>query len=141
MPFRFVTIGLLVAVLLGGLYSLMVPLKAPMLHVFPKDVLVSGCDEDRTDDAASLCPQLYCYRAVLLSNLIPRNSKLQIVRSEEKAETGWRAWAGVARPNKQPQEAGTFFRCTTQGDTVESFDVLTPEKWEQIENAESWWEI
>lgn len=138
MPFRFVTIGVVVLVLLGGLYSLMVPLRAPMLHVLPDDVVVSGCDNDQVDGADVLCPQLYCYRAVLLSDLIPRNSKLEMIRGEEHAEAGSRTWAGSIRASNQSSETTAFFRCKMRHDTVESFDVLTPEQWERMESVGGW---
>lgn len=62
---RLAIFAALSAVALWGLFSLLDTLREPELLRSPRAVVVKGCDPIESEQAARLCPQLFCQKSLL----------------------------------------------------------------------------
>lgn len=66
------------AICLCGLFYLLDNLKQPELLRTPRALIVKGCTPAESDEAAALCPQLHCQKALLDANEFPARTRFAV---------------------------------------------------------------
>ena len=80
---RMIIVAGLAGIAFWGLIQLLGNLKEPGLLRTAKAVAVKGCESvDEHRDAARLCPQFLCQKALIDRKLAPLNSRFDMVSSE-----------------------------------------------------------
>jgi hypothetical protein len=134
LPLRFFIFAGLAGICLWGLFSLLENLGEPELLRSPKAAVVKGCESIETPDAAKLCPQFFCQKALLDANTVPRSSKFQITvqRRSDKAElVGGVITAGPA--------TNRHFACMLENNVVKRHAVLSAEELQALPAASGEW--
>lgn len=83
---RLAIFAALSAVALWGLFSLLDTLREPELLRSPRAVVVKGCDPIESEQAARLCPQLFCQKSLLDARALPPRSAFEITVDRKEGE-------------------------------------------------------
>jgi hypothetical protein len=118
LSFRMILFCALAAICLWGLFDLLDNLKQPELLRSSKAVVVKGCDADAdaSDAASTLCPQLYCQKALLDAKAVALRSRFEITLDKtQDAPPRTHLVAGLAR---QRDGSSQPFACLLDGHKV-----------------------
>lgn len=116
---RMIIVAGLAGIAFWGLFQLLDNLQEPGLLRTAKSVAVKGCGSvDEHRDAARLCPQFLCQKALIDRKLVPVNSRFDMAPSEG--------------PHPQPRVRGTIvatgqsFECSLAQFQVTDARVIEP---------------
>ncbi|MGH8178855.1 MAG: hypothetical protein ACREV5_21560 [Steroidobacter sp.] len=109
---RFFIVMSLSGVALWGLFSLLENLRKPELLRSAKAIVIKGCDPIETDEAARLCPQLFCQKSLLDTRAFPLKSHFEV--TVDLAAASQRLIGGVVRDNAATQVGR--FACLLESD-------------------------
>lgn len=147
LPLRLGIFAALFAVALSGLFSLLDNLSEPELLRSKRVVVVKGCDPMEHEDAARLCPQLFCQKFLLDARAVELRSQFQITVDQrsgnEQLIGGIARMPGAAAANT----AGESFACLLENTKVTAGRLLEakaleelqvhPEEWATLAQAEN----
>lgn len=130
---RFFIFASLAGICLWGLFSLLENLREPELLRSPKATVVKGCDPIETTEAARLCPQFFCQKALLDAQLVPRSTRFEVTiqRKSNDAELIGGTLIGGAEPNGN-------FACVLSGGIVTGKRILSSSDLETLSAAPEW---
>jgi hypothetical protein len=108
-------------------------LREPELLRSPKATVVKGCDPIETSDAARLCPQFFCQKALLDAQLVPRSTRFEVTvqRKSKDSELIGGVLTGGA-------ELKGNFACILSGDLVTGKTILSSDDLETLAAAPEW---
>lgn len=139
LPLRLGIFAGIFGVALSGLFSLLDNLSEPELLRSKQAVIVKGCDPIEGEDAARLCPQLFCQKFLLDSRAVELRSRFEVT-VDRRSGTG-HFIGGTVRPFPAARSASPprSFACLIQGDDGVAGRVLQAEEFEQlVKRPESW---
>jgi hypothetical protein len=105
---RLAIFAALFGIALWGLFALLGNLREPELLRSGKAILVKGCEPMESEQARSVCPQLFCQKSLLEQRAVPLRSVFKVTldtRSGREHTIG-----GVVQDQR--------FRCTLQDGKV-----------------------
>lgn len=96
LSFRMILFCAVAGICLWGLFNLLDNLKQPDLLRSAKAVIVKGCEPAESDDAAMLCPQLYCQKALLDAKEFSLRTRFDVTidKKDSSSPTGTHLIAG-----------------------------------------------
>lgn len=128
LPLRLAIFASVFGIALSGLFWLLGNLSEPELLRSRKAVIVKGCDPIENDQAARVCPQLFCQKYLLDAKAVPLRYRFDVTVDRNSAST--HRIGGIARPfiagkNNDPE---LHFACVLeQGKVVEGRTVTDVE--------------
>ena len=78
LPLRLVIFAALFGIALWGLFALLDNLREPQLLRSDKSIAVKGCDPLDSAQAQTLCPQLFCQKALLEGRSVPLRAVFKV---------------------------------------------------------------
>jgi hypothetical protein len=138
-PLRLAIFAGVFGVALSGLFSLLENLSEPELLRSKKAVLVKGCAPIESEDAARLCPQLFCQKFLLDARAVELRSLFEVTVDQRSG--GEHLIGGVARPFPAAQKKGPeqSFACLIENEKVVAGRVLEAMELEELSaQTESW---
>ena len=127
LSFRLILFTVTAGVCLWGLFALLDNLREPELMRSPQAVVVKGCDPIESEEAAKLCPQLLCQKALLESKQVPMSTRFQAMAEETRSGDDGQlrhVISGTARSGA-PSSAEVRFECELTGARVSGVRLLT----------------
>jgi hypothetical protein len=118
LPLRLGIFAAIFGIALSGLFWLLGNLSEPELLRSKKAVVVKGCDPIESEDAARICPQLYCQKYLLDSKAVALRYRFEVTvdqRSEAQHLIGGVAKPFVAGKGNHPD---VNFACVLENDKV-----------------------
>jgi hypothetical protein len=139
LPLRLAIFAALFGVALSGLFSLLDNLSEPELLRSKKAVIVKGCDPVEGENAARLCPQLYCQKFLLDARVVELRSRFEVTVDQRSGSE--HLIGGVTRPfpaaqGKMPEQT---FACLMENDKVVAGRVLQPLQLEELSTQTTNW--
>ena len=139
LPLRLTIFAAIFGIALSGLFWLLGNLSEPELMRSKKAVVVKGCDPIEGDDAARLCPQLYCQKYLLDSRAVELRYRFIVSvdqRSGAEHLIGGTARPYVAKPGDIPEHT---FACLLEGDKVVAGRIVPPVQLKELVAEPSRW--
>ncbi|MBM0103341.1 hypothetical protein JM946_01230 [Steroidobacter sp. S1-65] len=138
LPLRLAIFAAVFGIALSGLFWLLGNLSEPELLRSKQAVVVKGCDSTESEDAARICPQLFCQKYLLDSRAVELKYRFTVTvdrHSESEHLIG-----GTARPFvvKDPAPELTF-ACLLQEMEVLDGRVITPEELRSLASDPDRW--
>jgi hypothetical protein len=96
LPLRLAIFAAIFGIALSGLFWLLGNLSEPELLRSKKAVVIKGCDPIETDDAARLCPQLYCQKYLLDTKAVALRYRFDVTVDQRSGAE--HLIGGVAKP-------------------------------------------
>jgi hypothetical protein len=96
LPLRLAIFAAVFGIALSGLFWLLGNLSEPELLRSKKAVVVKGCDPIEDDDAARLCPQLFCQKYLLDTKAVELRYRFEVTVDQRSGSQ--HLIGGVARP-------------------------------------------
>ena len=96
LPLRLAIFAAVFGITLSGLFWLLGNLSEPELLRSKKVVLVKGCDPIEGDDAARLCPQLFCQKYLLDTKAVELRYRFEVTVDQRAGSQ--HLIGGVAKP-------------------------------------------
>jgi len=127
LPLRLAIFAAIFGIALAGLFWLLGNLSEPELLRSKKAVIVKGCDPIESEDAARLCPQLYCQKFLLDTRAVELRYRFDV--TVDKRAGAEHLIGGVARPyieSKNKPNPHVSFACVLDGDKVMAGRALQP---------------
>lgn len=123
----------LAGICLWGLFSLLDNLGEPELLRSPKAAVVKGCDPIETPEAAQLCPQFFCQKALLDSELVPRSARFEVTIQRSSNET--ELIGGVLTAGTDSEQR---FACVLERGVVTAKKMLSAGDLDALAAASEW---
>ena len=91
---------------------------------------VDNCEFPRNENAESVCPTLFCEKALLDSAIIPADAWI-VVTGEFKNPKEWTHLIGgiIKNSKDDPNEKPRHFQCWMDGDAVIKYDIVNSGNW------------
>lgn len=118
LPLRLAIFAGVFGIALSGLFWLLGNLSEPELLRSKKAVIVKGCDPIEDENAARLCPQLFCQKHLLDTRVFELRYRFDVTvdeRFEGQHVIGGTARPFVAKPGDGKERS---FVCVLEGDRV-----------------------
>lgn len=141
LPLRLAIFAAVFGIALSGLFWLLGNLSEPELLRSKKAVVVKGCDPIENEDAARICPQLYCQKFLLDTRAFELRYRFNVtVDRKDGAEhlIGGTAQPFVAKPNDGPAQS---FACALEGKQVVAGRAVTADELRDLAEQGSWREM
>ena len=139
LPLRLAIVAGVFGVALVGLFQLLDNLSEPELLRSKKAIIVKGCNPIEGEEAARLCPQLFCQKFLLDSRAVQLRSRFEVTVDQRSGTDHF--VGGVARPFPAAQNASPEqnFACLIQGNEGVAGRVVRAEELEElVKQPESW---
>ncbi len=138
LSFRMILFCAGAGICLWGLFNLLDNLKQPDLLRSAKAVIVKGCEPAESDDATTLCPQLYCQKALLDAKDFSLRTRFAVTidKKESSSPTGSHLVAGTIVGDK---ESG--FACLLESNKVLAKRRLKAEELNALTQQSGGWEL
>lgn len=139
LPLRLTIFAAIFGIALSGLFWLLGNLSEPELLRSKKAVVIKGCDPIDGDDAARICPQLYCQKHLLDSRAVELRYRFMVSvdqRSGAEHLIGGTARPYVAKPGDVPEHT---FACLLDGDKVVAGRVVKPVELQELTAQPTRW--
>lgn len=142
LPLRLAIFAAVFGIALSGLFWLLGNLSEPELLRSKKAVIVKGCEplEGEGEDAARLCPQLFCQKFLLDTRAFELRYRFDVTvdkRSGAEHLIGGVARPFVARPGDGPARS---FACVLEGKQVVAGWALADAELAELAEQDSWQE-
>ncbi len=128
LPLRLAIFAGVFGIALSGLFWLLGNLSEPELLRSKKAVVVKGCDPIEDENAARICPQLFCQKHLLDTRVFELRYRFDVTidqRSRQEHLIGGVAKPFVAKPGDGPERN---FLCVLEGSRVVSSRALSAEE-------------
>jgi hypothetical protein len=128
LPLRLAIFAGIFGIALSGLFWLLGNLSEPELLRSKKAVVVKGCDPIEDEDAARICPQLFCQKHLLDTRVFELRYRFDVTvdrRSGGEHLIGGVAKPFIAKPGDGPERS---FLCVLEGGQVVSSRALSAEE-------------
>lgn len=128
LPLRLAIFAGIFGIAFSGLFWLLGNLEEPELLRSKKAVVVKGCDPIEGEDAARLCPQLFCQKHLLDTKVFELRYRFVVTVDERDGEEhliGGTAKPFVAKPGDGPERS---FACVLDGNRVVESYALSAEE-------------
>lgn len=138
LPLRLAIFAAIFGIALSGLFWLLGNLSEPELLRSKKAVVVKGCDPIEDEDAARVCPQLFCQKFLLDTRAFELRYRFDVkVDKHSGAEhlIGGLARPFVANPGDGPARS---FACVLEGNEIVSGRALPDAELAQLAEQNSW---
>jgi hypothetical protein len=124
LPLRLGIFAALFGIALSGLFWLLGNLSEPELLRSKKAVVVKGCDPIEGDDAARICPQLFCQKYLLDAKAVPLRYRFQVTVDQRSGSE--HLIGGIAKPfiAGKGNDPVLNFTCELTNGTVVSGDAV-----------------
>lgn len=96
LPLRLAIFASIFGISLSGLFWLLGNLSDPELLRSKKAVVVKGCDPIESEDAARICPQLFCQKHLLDTKAVPLRYRFEVTLDRHSGST--HRIGGIAKP-------------------------------------------
>jgi hypothetical protein len=137
LSFRMILFCLGAGICLWGLFNLLDNLKQPELLRAPKAIIVKGCEPAESAEAAVLCPQLYCQKALLDSKSLPLKTRFTVTTDRRDAATSTQLIAGtISGAAGEPA-----FACLMDGQRVIAARRLDMQALEPLQQQAGGWKL
>lgn len=123
----------LAGICLWGLFSLLDNLGEPELLRSPKAAVVKGCDPIETPEAARLCPQFFCQKALLDAAIVPRSARFEVTVQRRANDT--ELVGGVLTAGSEPNQ---HFACVLAAGSVTDKKILSAHDLDALAAAPEW---
>jgi len=124
LPLRLAIFAAVFGIALSGLFWLLGNLNEPELLRSKKAVVVKGCDPIEDENAARLCPQLFCQKYLLDAKAVPLRYRFDVTLDEHSGPT--HRIGGIAKPfiAGKGNDPELYFACVLeQGEVAEGRTV------------------
>lgn len=141
LPLRLAIFAALFGIALSGLFWLLGNLSEPELLRSKKAVVVKGCDPVETEDAAHVCPQLFCQKFLLDTRAFELRYRFEVTvdkRAGAEHLIGGTAKPFVAKAGDGPPRS---FACVLQGSKVIAGRAVADAELAQLAEQDSWPEL
>lgn len=138
LPVRLAIFAAVFGIALSGLFWLLGNLSEPELLRSKKAVIVKGCDPIEGEDAARLCPQLFCQKFLLDTRAFELRYRFNVTvdkRAGTEHLIGGVANPFVAKPGDGPARS---FACVLEGNKVISGRAIPDTELPQLAEQNSW---
>ena len=138
LPLRLAIFAAVFGIALSGLFWLLGNLSEPELLRSKQAVIVKGCEPIESEDAARVCPQLFCQKFLLDTRAV--ELKYRFTVTVDQASGSARLIGGTARPFivKDPSPEVTF-ACVLEGTKVLAGRVITAAELKRLEQDPDQW--
>lgn len=139
LPLRLTIFAAIFGIALSGLFWLLGNLDEPELLRSKKVVVIKGCDPIDGDDAARLCPQLFCQKYLLDTRTVELRYRFEVSvdqRSGAEHLIGGAARPFIARQGDIPEHT---FACLLEGDKVVAGRVVAPAQLQELTAQPTTW--
>jgi hypothetical protein len=118
LPLRLAIFAAVFGIALSGLFWLLGNLSEPELLRSKQAVVVKGCDPIEDDDAARLCPQLFCQKYLLDTKAVELRYRFEVTVDQHAGSQ--HLIGGVARPflRGKGNHPDVNFVCVLENDKV-----------------------
>jgi hypothetical protein len=139
LPLRLSIFAAIFGIALSGLFWLLGNLNEPELLRSKKAVVVKGCDPVEGDDAARLCPRLFCQKFLLDTRAVELRYRFEV--SADRRSGGAHLIGGVARPfvAKRGDAPEQSFACLLEDNKVVAGRVLLPAQLQELAAQPATW--
>lgn len=138
LPLRLAIFAAIFGIALSGLFWLLGNLSEPELLRSKKAVVVKGCDPIESEDAARICPQLFCQKFLLDTRAFELRYRFDVTvdrRSGAEHLIGGTAKPFVPKPGDGPAQS---FACVIEGKQVIAGQSVTADELAQLAEQDSW---
>lgn len=128
LPLRLAIFAGVFGIALSGLFWLLGNLEEPELLRSKKAVVVKGCDPIEGEDAARLCPQLFCQKHLLDTRVFELRYRFTVTVDERDGDEhliGGTAKPFVAKAGDGPERS---FLCVLEGNRVVSSQAVSADE-------------
>jgi len=128
LPLRLAIFAGVFGIALSGLFWLLGNLEQPELLRSKQAVVVKGCDPIEGEDAARICPQLFCQKHLLDTRAFELRYRFDVTVDEHDGDEhliGGTAKPFVAKPGDGPERS---FLCVLEGNRVVSSQALSADE-------------
>lgn len=138
LPLRLAIFAAVFGIALSGLFWLLGNLSEPELLRSKKAVVVKGCNPIEGDDAARVCPQLFCQKFLLDTKAFELRHRFDV--TVDKRAGAEHLIGGVAKPfvAKAGDGPPRAFACVLQGDKVIAGRAVADTELAQLSEQDSW---
>lgn len=119
---RFAIVIAAAGLCLWGLFSLLDTLREPGLLQAEKATVIKGCEQLDSDEQRSVCPQLFCQKAVIDAGLVPRRTRFAVSVDEEDGAGG--RLIGGSISNRDADDPEGSFACVLEDATVVAVRIM-----------------
>ncbi|MFC4309340.1 hypothetical protein ACFPN2_09630 [Steroidobacter flavus] len=137
LPLRLAIFAGVFGIAFAGLFWLLGNLSEPELLRSKKAVVVKGCDPIEDEDAARVCPQLFCQKHLLDTKAFELRYRFDVTvdkRAGGEHLIGGTAKPFVAKPGDGPARS---FLCVLQGTRVVSSQALSADELRELSSLVS----
>jgi hypothetical protein len=137
LPLRLAIFAGVFGIALSGLFWLLGNLDEPELLRSKKAVIVKGCEPIEGEDAARLCPQLFCQKHLLDTRVFELRYRFDVTVDERDADQHWiggTARPFVAKPGDGPERS---FACLLEGNQVVASQAVPVEELRELVGDEA----
>jgi hypothetical protein len=106
--------------------------RMPALHTTPSGTQVTGCDGERDESTASVCPRLLCQKAVREHSVIGDRADIELTHSFTIADGNESVHAGTARWTENDETKQSYVRCIMHGDEIMKAGPVTADEFNAI---------
>jgi hypothetical protein len=92
--------------------------RMPALLTTPSGTQVRGCDGERDENAADVCPRLLCQKAVREHSAIGDRADFELTHSFTTADGSESIRAGTARWTENDEKTHSYVLCIRHGDKI-----------------------
>lgn len=138
LPLRLAIFAAIFGIALSGLFWLLGNLSEPELLRSKKAVVVKGCDPIESEDAARVCPQLFCQKFLLDARAFELRYRFDVTIDKKAGAEhliGGLAKPFVAKPGDGPARN---FACVLDGQQVTSGGEMTADELARLAEQDSW---
>ncbi|HEY0683761.1 MAG TPA: hypothetical protein VGD45_15620 [Steroidobacter sp.] len=138
LPLRLAIFAAVFGIALSGLFWLLGNLSEPELLRSKKAVVVKGCDPIETEDAARICPQLFCQKFLLDSRVFELRYRFDVTvdkKSGAEQLIGGVAKPFVAKPGDGPVRS---FVCVLERNKVIEGRALDAVELDELAEQDTW---
>jgi len=96
LPLRLAIFAAIFGIALSGLFWLLGNLSEPELLRSKKAVIVKGCDPIEDENAARVCPQLFCQKYLLDAKAVPLRYRFEVTTDQRSGAE--HVIGGIAKP-------------------------------------------
>lgn len=136
LPLRLAIFAAVFGIALSGLFWLLGNLSEPELLRSRRAVVVKGCESIDSEDAARLCPQLFCQKFLLDKRAFELRYRFEV--TVDKRAGGQHLIGGIAKPFRAKMGPARSFACVLEDDNVISGRALSDAELSQLAERNSW---
>lgn len=135
---RSVIFAALGAVALWGLFELLDTLREPGLLRTEKATVIKGCESLDSDATRTVCPQLFCQKAVIDTKLVPYTTRFAVTVDKNDG-TAVRLIGGDIE--RAPNDQGACFVCVMENNKVAAVKVTNRTTLDELAEQSGGWKF